>query len=258
MAENKDLSLYKDYSLEDILNNNLDKYYKGDYENPITLQKDFREQHVRSIKKYKKYTSNKIPKGIIKKYTRRYKVETYCNAVIKAYQKYYNDEFNQLNDDDKNNLVNAMAALSKAIERAMYDLYEDLMRMTKVGLTEYYAQYSPRVYGRSGSQLGSVSVSISGGGVETIVTVSFPGGGGYKGIPGIVESDFIIEKGWRALGPYSNKNLGTYPESWSFSYSSALIGSYIMGTMYATYEAVCANIYSIIKDKVSEYFYMYI
>lgn len=254
MAENKDLSLYKDYSLEDILNNNLDKYYKGDYENPITLQKDFREQHVRSIKKYKKYTSNKIPKGIVRKYTRRYKVETYCNALIKYYEQYYGDKFNRLTDENKNKLIKAEAAWEKAVERAMYDLYRDLMRMVKIGLTEYYAQYSPRVYNRSGSQLGSVSVSISGSGIDTDVTVSFPGGGGYKRIPGTVETAYIMH-GERALGSDSkNKN---YPLTWAFSYSSALIGAYIMGTMHDTFDAIQANIGSIVRKKAEEYFSAY-
>lgn len=255
----KELYKGKDYTPQEILRNNLHKYYQGDYVDPKTYTEEFKNTHVKKVNNYKRLYSPKIPKGVTVKYTAKFEVKAATRAMVHYYEKKYSSMYNNYSDIEKEMLAKSQAAWEKAVERAVYDIYKDLMRMTKIGLTEYYAQYSPRKYPRTGSQMGAISVTISGSGVDTTVNVSFPGGGGYvnhggRAIPGVVETGYIVN-GERALG--HDSNVTSYPLTWAFSYSSSILGAYISSKMYATYEAVFSNFGEIVSKQARKYYNMY-
>jgi hypothetical protein len=252
------LNQNKDYLSSEILNDNLNRFYKGDGKHRYTLTKKYKNEHLQKVNKYIEMYSPKIPRGVVVQYTQKFEIESSTEVMLKYFEKILaNDSklYNKWPDKAKKALAKSKAAWGKAVERAMYDIYRDIMNMVKVGLTEYYAQYSPREYERTGSQMGSINVSISGSGINTNIDVSYPGGGGYPRIPGIVETEFIVKNGWRALGPHSRN--GGYPQTWSFSYSSSILGAYISNTIYGTMESIQSNFGAIIKERANKYYAIY-
>jgi hypothetical protein len=252
------LNQNKDYTSNEILNDNLNRFYLGDAKHEYTLTKKYKNEHLQKVNKYIEMYSPKIPRGVIVQYTQKFEIESSTDVMLKYFEKIFaNDSklYNKLPDIAKKAWAKSEAAWEKAVERAMYDIYRDIMNMVRTGLTEYYAQYSPRVYKRTGSQMGSISVSISGSGINTNIDVSYPGGGGYPRIPGVVETEFIVKNGWRALGPHSRN--GGYPQTWSFSYSSSILGAYISNTIYGTMESIQNNFGEIIKERANKYYAIY-
>lgn len=259
MSDVKHVITNWDQSSTRILEKNLHDFFKQERTNGSV---NVRDRCVMVHELLREKTNNNIPRGVTRIYTGRINVQVDIRRAYKLLaESKYADRFAQLSKEEQINKAKQLAAWNECAEKAMYDIYKDLMRMWKVGVQEFYGQYAPHGHRRHGGMADTGQFTISGKGVNTKISATVEGPGytyttSWSGryINAEAETWFMVH-GMRLMGgatafPASAE----VPTSWSFSYGSSILGGYIAGTMLASLENVINNIPEIAYNRALRYF----
>ena len=230
----------------ELIKENLDKYASSYTPN---------DEHIRKINYYKTVYSNKLPEGETREYTKRFYVQARVRRRYEQHKKRIIKEEVKPSEDKTQEKANEDAAKLKAAALAVVqEIYNELVKMYRVGITEFYAQYSPRTYVRLGRQFGTQRINITNGGLGIhmestgdIVPRYAPRKwhGSWTSVTGDYETMSII-RGKRLPNEFPLQM------GWSFSYSGGILAAYVLDTMNATFDNVFANFNDIVLSKAHE------
>lgn len=230
----------------ELIKENLDKQGKGYNVN---------SSHVRKIDYYKTIYSNKLPEGETREYTKTFYVESRVRRKYEQHKKrIFEEEVKPSENKEQEKKNEDLAKLKAAALAVVQEIYDELIKMYRVGITEFYAQYSPMTYARLGRQFGTQQIEITDGGMGIhmestgdIVPKYSPRKwhGSWTSVTADYETMSII-RGKRLPDGFPLQT------GWSFSYSGGILAAYVLDTMDATFENVASNFNDIVNSKAHE------